>query len=113
MRERPDAETLLALAREHLADGGDVALAARAIAIAERERHGADATIDSCRTALAERYGDGSLEQLLARLAVEAGAVACDGHGPTRDAVYRLLWAITMARLYLVNPEYLARAGGQ
>ncbi|HXY99057.1 MAG TPA: DUF6285 domain-containing protein [Stellaceae bacterium] len=110
MRDPPDAAFLLALAREAEAQGGDAKLAARARAIAERERAAGDAPVERLRRALAERYGEGRIEDLLCRLAGEIRAGAADAPGPARAALRTLLWSMTVQKLAESNPDYLAAA---
>lgn len=110
MRDRPDGATLLALAREASAEGGDAELVARAVAIAEREGAAGLAPFEMCRAALAARYGDADIASLLRRFSDEIRAGAFDEPGPARDEARRLLWAITAQKLRESNPDYLAAA---
>ena len=111
MRDRPDADFLLALARDAAAQGESGALLARARAIARRERAAGDAPVERCRQALAERYGEGGIELLLRRLAAEIRSGAADAPGPAQAALRRLLWRMTRQKLAESNPDYLAAAG--
>lgn len=104
MRDRPDGPTLRALAQEF---AGDAELVERALAIAAREG-ASDADFAACRAALAARYGDANDSTLLLCLAAEIRSGAFDRPGPARDAVRRLLWALTRAKLAESNPDYLA-----
>jgi hypothetical protein len=110
MRDPPDSAFLLALAREAQAPGDEFELAARARAIAERERAAGDAPVERLRRALAERYGEGGIDGLLCRLAGEIRAGAADVPGPTRAALRPVLWAMTVQKLAESNPDYLAAA---
>jgi Domain of unknown function (DUF6285) len=114
MRDRPDAETLAALA-EAIGDG-EGALAARCRAIVGRERDGRAAAFAPLRAALMGRYGAGSDRALLALLEAEIRSGACDAPGPARDEVLPILRAITAAKLGESNPDFLepgeAIAGG-
>lgn len=108
MRDPPDAAFLLALAREASQREGDVELAARARAIAEREHAAGDVPVERIRQALAERYGDGGIDALLCRLAGEIRTGAADKPGPARAALRSLLWEMTLQKLRESNPDYLA-----
>jgi len=111
MRDRPDAQTLIALAQRAMREGGDAAAIARALAIAERERAAGNAPLERCRAVLARRYGDGELAGLLARLAADIRAGLFD-EGAEAAALHGLLWDMTVQKLSESNPEYLATAGG-
>jgi len=100
MRDLPDIEAILALAVE----SRDAALAARARAIAERERPNAFAAM---RAALEIRYGPAPDFSLLARLAAEVRAGRLDPLTPEGQAVERLLWALTVQKLRECNPDFL------
>jgi hypothetical protein len=110
MRDRPDGPTLVELARAAAARGANSDLVARALAIAEREAIAGQAPLEECRAALLQRYGEGDIEALLHRFADDIRAGAFDVSGPARDAVLRLLWAMTRQKLRESNPEYLAAA---
>lgn len=110
MRDPPDAAFLLALAREAPTQGDGAGLAARARAIAERERAAGDAPVEHFRRALAERYGEGGIDALLWRLAGEIRAGAVDLPGAARAMLRSLLWAMTLQKLAESNPDYLAAA---
>ncbi len=110
MRDRPDAEFLLARAREAVARGEGGELVARARAIAERECAAGDAPVERFRQALAERYGEGGIELLLRRLVAEIRSGAADTPGPVQAALRRLLWRMTRQKLAESNPGYLAAA---
>ena len=112
MRDPPDAEFLVALAREAEARADTPDLVARADAIAERERDAGDAAVERVRRALAERYGEGGIGCLMRRLAAEIRAGAGAEPGAERTALRRLLWAITVEKLAESNPDYLAAADG-
>jgi len=99
MRDRPNGEELARLAREL---GGEAALVARCLAIAERERGLGAAAFAECRAALAERYGESGDRELLSQLAAEVRAGANDRE------VLAILWAITVQKLRDSNPEFLA-----
>lgn len=112
MRDRPDGPTLAALARQAMRSGGEAELVARALAIAAREAAAGAAPVEAVRARLARRYGAGTIEALMGRLAAEIRAGAFDAPGPERDALRRLLWEITVAKLAESNPDYLAAATG-
>jgi hypothetical protein len=113
MRDRPDALTLRCLAEEARREGAeDPTLIARALDIAARETAMGTAPFEALRSWLVERYGEGTSEALLARLAAEIRAGAFDEPGPAQAALRQWLWDLTFRRLALANPDYLAAATG-
>jgi L-alanine-DL-glutamate epimerase-like enolase superfamily enzyme len=111
MRDRPDGATLRRLALDALRQGDEEpALIARALAIAEREAAAGAAPLEALRARLILRYGEGSDNALLARLAAEIRAGAFDTPGTARAAIRQLLWDLTAQKLAESNPEYLAAA---
>ncbi len=121
MRDRPTGAELLELAREVLLaklvpllpeeQRADAALVARSMAIAARELSYGEASFDPCRALLEVLYGAGDGETLLRRLAADIRAGAYDRPGASREAVRRLLWAVTRQKLRESNPECLAASG--
>ena len=121
MRDRPDGAVLLDFARAALLRDlapllpaerqHEVALVARAMAIAAREAATGDAPLRACQAALAELLGEGDLDTLLRRLAAAIRAGDYDTPSPQRAQVRRLLWAITVQKLRESNPDYLAASG--
>jgi hypothetical protein len=121
MRDRPDAAALLDFARAALLRDlapllpaerqHEVALIARAMAIAAREAAAGDGPLRACQAALAELLGEGDLDTLLRRLAAAIRAGDYDAPGAEREQVTRLLWAITVQKLRESNPDYLAASG--
>ncbi len=102
MRDRPSGDELARLVREL---GGEPALVARCLAIAEREqRLGATAFAD-CRAALSGRYGEAGDRELLTRLAAEVR------DGSDDRGLRAMLWAITVQKLQESNPEFLSANG--
>jgi hypothetical protein len=110
MRDVPDGPSLLALAQQAKRRGEDPALVARAFAIATREAAAGDAPVEAIRARLAQRYGAGTIDELLGKLVAEIRAGVFDAPGRQRDEVCRLLWEITATKLRESNPEYLAAA---
>jgi hypothetical protein len=110
MRDRPDGPTLRALA-EAASAAEDAALVARCLAIAAREAAAGDAPLSAAQAELAALCGEGGLPDLWRRLAADIRAGLFDAPGERRDAVLRLLWATTIARLRESNPEFLAASG--
>lgn len=120
MRDRPDAEILLTLARQALdelpalapaAQREEAALIERCLAVAEREFSYGATGFAECRTMLAALYGEDWQEGLLARLAADIAAGAFDGPGHQRAALCRLLWRMTVQKLRESNPDWLAVNG--
>ena len=120
MRDRPDAEILLALTRQTLEELAALEPAARreaaglierCLAIVERELSYGASGFAECRMMLAALYGENWQEGLLARLAADIASGAFDAPGSRRDALYRLLWRITMQKLRESNPDCLAANG--
>jgi hypothetical protein len=109
MRDRPDAATLIALARAAEARGTEPSLVTRSLAIAERERQAGTASVEAIRILLVGLWGEGTIGDLLCRLAQEIHAGAYDAAGPAREEIRRVLWAITLQKLRESNPDYLVR----
>ena len=110
MRDRPDGAALAAMA-EARSEDEERALIERARAIAARESAAGAVPLEACRGALVAIYGEGELEVLLRRLARDIRAGVYDAPTPPREAVRRLLWAITRQKLSESNPDYLCAAG--
>jgi hypothetical protein len=111
MRDRPDGASLRALALAAAKEGEDPALAARALAIAEREAAAGAQPVAALMAALRQRYGALDDAALLGRLADEIRAGAFDAAGPERAAMRQWLWRLTLVKLGESNPDYLAAAG--
>ncbi len=121
MRDPPEGFRLLHFAREALLRDvapllpaerqQQVALIARAMAIAAREAEAGAAPVAACHRALVSLYGPGDFDTLLWRLCADIRAGTYDVDGNRRDEVNRLLWAMTIAKLRESNPEYLAASG--
>lgn len=121
MRDRPDGASLLRFACEALLRDvapllpaerqQEIAFIARAMDIAARELAAGSAPLDDCRATLSALHGAGDLDALLRRLATDIRAGAYDAPGPEREAVRRLLWMMTIAKLRESNPDYLAASG--
>ncbi|HWI29358.1 MAG TPA: DUF6285 domain-containing protein [Stellaceae bacterium] len=110
MRDRPDGASLRALAEQAAERGEAPELVARARAIAAREAAAGAAPVEAIRRELAGRWGEGSIEELLRRLAEAIRAGAFDAPGPEQRALHRALGAITEQKLAESNPDYLAAA---
>ena len=108
MHDLPSGNALARLAREI---GGEDALVARCLAIAERERELGDIGFAACRAALAARYGAGDDRELFMRLAADVRAGKFDAPGEERDWAQRDLREITLEKLRANNPEFLAASG--
>jgi hypothetical protein len=128
MRDQPDGAALLALAREVL-DGerppgrcADRRLARRAIDIAERERAAGDRHFAAAERELAAFYatpltpslspqGGDRENALWRRFARDLRAGAFEGDAARARAARALLWRLTVARLRIANPQFLAANG--
>ncbi len=99
MRDRPDIETLLALA----AGAADEALAARCRAIAAREREGGPAPYDALAAELRALTGGGGS---LAALAADIRRGRFDAEGPERERLVRFLAGLALQKLRENNPDF-------
>jgi len=121
MRDRPLGAELAALAdaceaghREDEAPEKKVlteALARRCREIFAREAANGEAGWDEIARDLRQLYGAGDSELHYARLSREIRAGRFDVPGERRDRVQALLWAITLQKLRLSNPRFLAAHG--
>lgn len=120
MRDLPDAETLLALARQALdglpgltpaAQREEARLIERCLGIAERELQRGAAGFAECHGMLAALYGETWQDGLVARLATDIAAGSFDRPGARRAALYHLLWRMTLQKLRESNPDFLAASG--
>lgn len=102
-RDRPSGEELMTLVGR--VGGGDP-LAARAAAIAGRERAADVSAFAACRAMLVARYGAAEDHALLARFSAEIRAGGFD-HGSERDAARAVMAAITRRKLMESNPDFL------
>ena len=103
-RDRPSGAELMALVEP--AGEGDP-LAARAIAIARRERAADASAFAACRAMLAARYGAAEDRALLGRFAAEIRAGGFD-RGGARENALAVMAAITCQKLVESNPDILA-----
>ena len=128
MRDRPDGAALLALAREVLDDElppgrwAETQLARRAIEIAERERAAGDMHFAAAERELEAFYATpltpslsphcGERENAMwRRFARDLRAGAFEGDAARARAARALLWRLTVARLRISNPQFLAANG--
>lgn len=106
-RDRPSGEELMALVG---CVGGGGPLAARAVAIAARERAADASAFAACRAMLAARYGAAEDRALLAQFSAEIRAGVFD-HGTACDGARAVMAAITRQKLIESNPDFLAGGG--
>ena len=106
MRDKPDADELLALARATEAKPGpsryELLMVAAARDIVRREQAAGDAAEQAEQAALKAIYGEGSLTELNRRFAADIRAGRFDDDAAARD----ILRASVDARLAECNPRY-------
>ena len=120
MHDRPDAATLLSLARAMLLDELlpllpegrrlDARLVAQAMAVAERESASGEAPPKAATAAFAALYPGASPDEpaLWRRFALD---LRTGDLGERERAVRDILWRLTLARLRAANPRFLAANG--
>ena len=119
IEEKPSTACLLRLARATLAAAPgrrsleerqeDIALIERIIAIAQRELS-AGGGASEARRRISAFYDGEPPETAWRRLAGDIRAGLFDAPGARREAVRRLLWAVTEEKLRISNPDFLAAA---
>jgi hypothetical protein len=121
MRDLPTGPSLLALARDVLLRDLlpllprerqlEARLVAGAMAIAEREAAAGEGPAQRVAVALQGFYGKGELPALLRRLGGDLRAGAFEDDEERAGAARAILWRLTLAKLRLANPRFVAANG--